>query len=64
MATHSFGGGVVAVPDPRRGYVQEFDADQLADWAAGRNAVVQLLVRPGDFVFPVRGDRDGRAGHR
>ena len=50
--SHSFGGDVVAVPDPRRGYVQEFDADQLADWAASRNAVVQLLVRPGDFVFP------------
>ena len=49
---HSFGGNVVAVPDQRRGYVQEFDAGQLADWAASRNAVVQLLVRPGDFVFP------------
>lgn len=40
------------MPDPRRGYVQEFDADQLADWAASRNAVVQSLVRADDFVFP------------
>ena len=50
--SHSFGQHVVGVADPRRGYLQEFDADQLADWAADHNVVIQLLVRPGDYVFP------------
>jgi uncharacterized membrane protein len=45
-------GAVGAVADPRRGYVQELDADQLADWAAAHDCTVQLLVRPGDYVFP------------
>jgi len=49
---HAFGDAVVAVTDERRGYVQGVDADQLADWAAAHHAVVRLLVRPGDFVFP------------
>ena len=43
---------VAAVADPRRGYVQELAADQLADWAAANDCTIQLLVRPGDYVFP------------
>ena len=40
------------VDDPRRGYVQQLDADGLADWAASHDTSVQLLVRIGDYVFP------------
>jgi uncharacterized membrane protein len=36
----------------RSGYVQRFEKDVLADWAASRGATIRLLVRPGDFVFP------------
>jgi uncharacterized membrane protein len=43
---------VVAIADPRHGYVQELDADQLADWAAAHDCTIQLVVRPGDYVFP------------
>ena len=48
----TFTDAVVAVADPRRGYLQELDADQLADWAAAHDCTIQLLVRPGDYVFP------------
>ena len=48
----SFSGLVEVVADPRRGYLQEFDPDQLADWAAAHECTIQLLVRPGDYVFP------------
>ena len=34
------------------GYLRVLDEDGLADWAAGRDAVLRLRVRPGDFVFP------------
>ena len=40
------------VTSPRRGYIQQFDADGLADWAAARGTAIRLLVRPGDYVFP------------
>ena len=40
------------VSDPRRGYVLDLDAQSLADWAARHDAVLQLLVRAGDYVFP------------
>ena len=52
VEAHSFSGLVEAVADPRRGYLQEFDRDQLADWAAAQECTIQLLVRPGDYVFP------------
>ncbi|WP_119301023.1 DUF2254 domain-containing protein [Dongia deserti] len=42
----------VPVRDPRRGYLQELDAEGLADWAAEHKVAVCMLVRPGDFVFP------------
>lgn len=48
----TFSDAVVAVADPRQGYLQELDADQLADWAAAHDCTIQLLVRPGDYVFP------------
>jgi len=43
---------VVPLTDRRRGYLQQLDADGLADWAAERRTTVRLLVRPGDYVFP------------
>lgn len=41
-----------AVIDRRRGYLQELDAEGLADWAAAHDTAIKLLVRPGDYVFP------------
>jgi len=61
----TFWNGAHSVPDARRGYLQHLDADALADWAASKGAAVQLLVRPGDYVFPgapialVKPDCDG-----
>ncbi|UAK23852.1 DUF2254 domain-containing protein [Sphingomonas nostoxanthinifaciens] len=52
VAVPSFTDAVAAVADPRQGYLQELDADQLADWAAAHDCTIQLLVRPGDYVFP------------
>jgi len=40
------------VDDTRHGYLQHLDAGGLADWAAGHQTAIRLLVRPGDFVFP------------
>lgn len=48
----AFWEGAAPVTDPRRGYLQQLDAEGLADWAAERGASVRLLVRPGDYVFP------------
>lgn len=48
----SFWQDAVPVADFRRGYLQQLDADGLADWAAKRETVIRLLVRPGDYVFP------------
>ena len=42
----------VPVSDPRRGYLQQLDADGLADWAAEHGTAIRLLARPGDYVFP------------
>jgi uncharacterized membrane protein len=33
------------------GYLRALDEDQLADWAAEHDATLDLLVRPGDYVF-------------
>jgi uncharacterized membrane protein len=43
---------MVSVNDRRHGYLQQLDAEALADWAAKRQVQLRLLVRPGDFVFP------------
>ena len=48
----SFWDGTRTLRDDRRGYLQQFDADALADWAAKRGTAIRLLVRPGDYVFP------------
>ena len=48
----SFWRGATMVVEPRRGYLQELDADGLAAWAAEHHVVIRLLVRPGDYVFP------------
>jgi uncharacterized membrane protein len=37
---------------PGGGYLRVLDDNALADWAGERDARLQLLVRPGDFVFP------------
>ncbi|MBO1073636.1 DUF2254 domain-containing protein [Roseomonas marmotae] len=34
------------------GYLRALDEEELADWAAARGATLDLLVRPGDYVFP------------
>ncbi len=34
------------------GYLRAVDEDALADWAVERNAVLTLLVRPGDYIYP------------
>ncbi|QXQ08282.1 DUF2254 domain-containing protein [Sphingosinicellaceae bacterium] len=46
------GSAAVVVTDPRQGYLQELDHDALAGWAAAHGTRIDLLVRPGDFVFP------------
>lgn len=48
----SFWETATLVTDPRHGYLQELDADGLANWAAEHDLAMQLLVRPGDYVFP------------
>jgi uncharacterized membrane protein len=42
----------VPVTLAERGYLRAVDEDGLAGWAAERGAVVVLLVRPGDYLFP------------
>ena len=42
----------VSLTDTRTGYLQQIDADGLADWAAEHGTAIRLLVRRGDFVFP------------
>ena len=44
--------GGVPVVSRGSGYLRAVDEDALADWAAERNAVLALLVRPGDYVQP------------
>ena len=46
------GTAAVVVTDPRRGYLQELDREALATWATAKGVRIELLVRPGDFVFP------------
>ncbi len=44
--------GAIPVLDERSGYLQQLDSSGLARWAADNDVLVQLLVRPGDYVFP------------
>ncbi len=48
----AFWAGASPVVDRRHGYLQEIDADRLANWAAEQGVAIRLLVRPGDYVFP------------
>ncbi|MEO8125354.1 MAG: DUF2254 domain-containing protein [Burkholderiales bacterium] len=47
----SFWAGAVTVTDRRSGYLQQFNAQGLADWAAEHDTAIRLLVRPGAFIF-------------
>lgn len=40
------------VVDQRSGYLQHLDRAGLARWAADNHAMIRLLVRPGENVFP------------
>jgi uncharacterized membrane protein len=42
----------VPVTLAERGYLRAVDHDGLADWAEETGAVVVLLVRPGEYLFP------------
>lgn len=42
----------VLVTLAERGYLRAVDHDGLADWAEETGAIVVLLVRPGDYLFP------------
>jgi uncharacterized membrane protein len=42
----------VAVPDTRRGYLQQVDQEALARWAQDHQTSIRLLIRPGDYLFP------------
>lgn len=42
----------VPVVDARSGYLQQFDRTGLASWALENGALIHLLVRPGDYIFP------------
>jgi len=48
----SFWTDAVAVKDERRGYLQQLDEEGLASWADDHATSIQLLVRPGDYLFP------------
>ncbi len=50
-ALHDGDGGVPVV-SRGGGHLRALDDGALADWAAERGAVLVLLVRPGDYVFP------------
>ena len=62
---HGHWRGAAPVHDGRRGYLQQLDEQNLADWAAAKGATIRMLVRPGDYVFPgaaiaaVTGPADG-----
>lgn len=47
----SFWAGAVTVTDRRSGYLQQLDAEGLADWAVEHGVAIRLLVRPGAFIF-------------
>ncbi|MGG5823566.1 DUF2254 domain-containing protein [Falsiroseomonas sp. HW251] len=42
----------VPVALSERGYLRAVDEEGLAEWAAERGAVLVLLARPGDYLFP------------
>ncbi|WP_428530553.1 DUF2254 domain-containing protein [Rhodopila sp.] len=44
--------GAMPIVDQRRGYLQQMQAEALAEWAAQQGTTLRLLARPGDYVFP------------
>ena len=44
--------GGIPIADTRHGYLQQIDPTGLSSWAAEHGAVIRMLVRPGDYVFP------------
>jgi uncharacterized membrane protein len=48
----SFWHDAMPVARPGWGYLQQLDAEGLADWAAENGTSIRLLVRPGDYVNP------------
>ena len=44
--------GAKSIIETRRGYLQQLDAELLADWAAANGTSVYLAVRLGDYLFP------------
>lgn len=42
----------VSILDARHGYLQQLQAEGLANWAVEQGTALRLLVRPGDYVFP------------
>lgn len=48
----SFWQDAQTIADPRYGYLQQLDAEALADWAVENDTAIRLLTRPGAYVFP------------
>lgn len=48
----SFWDGAEQVIGRERGYLQQLDQEALADWAEEHGTAIQMLRRPGDYVFP------------
>jgi uncharacterized membrane protein len=44
--------GATVVTDQRHGYLQHLDDEGLANWGVEQAALIRLLIRPGDYVFP------------
>ncbi|GGJ11621.1 DUF2254 domain-containing protein [Neoroseomonas lacus] len=45
------------------GYLRAIDHDELADWAAGKGAVLSILARPGDFLHSATRIAEIRPSH-
>lgn len=48
----AFWADATPIVDARRGYLQQLDEEDLANWAREHGTAVRLLVRRGDYVFP------------
>jgi len=49
---HEFWHGGLPVRSDQSGYLQELDAEGLADWAAEHGTALRLLPRVGSYVYP------------
>lgn len=48
----AFWANATTIVDARRGYLQQLDEENLAEWAAKHGTAIRLLLRKGDYVFP------------